>query len=247
MSELAYNPHQYAYTDRNVREDPRLRRIAEEYVYKYGGSFDPLVDAQKYFYEHGELTVAIVRKVLNCMRSDGSVAHLLPRPDSPVVVNIADAPSVQQRAEEKVARAKSREPEEKMCKRSPSPHEPHPYEYFNGRYYYRCPGIPWLINRKEEVTLPLKVNINFPYVKGPSGRLIHAASRTGHTVTWTLARTFVHTMKLRRLGGWIIKVECERGGKQNQMSRGRLLQRKDVELLLKNDLARLCPNCFEGA
>jgi hypothetical protein len=68
------------YTDRDVREDSQLTDLAIAYIANYTGEFEPLVDAKELFEEEGSLPIAVIRKVLNCMRHDAQVARNLPRP-----------------------------------------------------------------------------------------------------------------------------------------------------------------------
>ena len=77
--------HDYRYTDRDVREDPRLTQLAMAYLANYGGDFEPLVRAKLYLRQHEELTTVLVRTTLNCMRFDVHVAHELPVPQPPVL------------------------------------------------------------------------------------------------------------------------------------------------------------------
>lgn len=73
--------HDYRYTDRDVREDPRLAELAMAYLRTYGGEFEPLIEAKTYLRVVGpELPTAMVRKTLNCMRHDFNVADRMPVP-----------------------------------------------------------------------------------------------------------------------------------------------------------------------
>lgn len=75
--------YDYKYTDRDVREDPRLGDLAKAYLLTYGGEFEPLREAQSALLEFGNLTTPMIRKVLNCMRHDHHVASAMPRPARP--------------------------------------------------------------------------------------------------------------------------------------------------------------------
>jgi hypothetical protein len=68
---------EYRFTDREVREDPDLAKLAYEFAYNYGGDFDFLVHSSMYAREHGRLHTAMARGVLNCMRTDTQGLKLL--------------------------------------------------------------------------------------------------------------------------------------------------------------------------
>lgn len=78
--------HDYRYTDRDVREDDRLRELAIAYLQQYGGDFDPLVRAKRAMLAGAELTTTIIRTVLNCMRHDVNVADKMPIPTTPFYI-----------------------------------------------------------------------------------------------------------------------------------------------------------------
>lgn len=76
---------EYAFTDRMVREDPRLVDAATKYLLDYSGSFEPLVNAKKRLLEEGELPTPHARLVLNAMRSDTSVKLEYTPPEGKVI------------------------------------------------------------------------------------------------------------------------------------------------------------------
>lgn len=70
------------YTDRDVRENPDFYLTAVHYLSEYQGDFQFLIDC-KMRVEHGsDLSVGMVRGVLNCMRVDPRVQNL-PEPLPP--------------------------------------------------------------------------------------------------------------------------------------------------------------------
>lgn len=75
--------YDYKYTDRDVREDPRLAELACAYLKTYGGDFEPLLEAKTYLRVVGEPPAAMIRRTLNCMRHDHSVAGQMPTPQRP--------------------------------------------------------------------------------------------------------------------------------------------------------------------
>lgn len=155
------------YTDRDVREDSQLTDLAIAYIANYTGEFEPLVDAKELFEEDGELPVAVIRKVLNCMRHDAQVARNLPRPryGSNVV-------------EMRPARRKRVQYDDKHC----GSIVPHYYHNWGDDNEHRCEGSPWPINRHEK-RLPVKVKTE--YAASRSGKLIHDVDPEGrHVGVW---------------------------------------------------------------
>ena len=136
------------YTDRDVREDPTLIHWAVEYLSKYGGSFEPLVNAQQLLGSGKDLPTNIVRVVLNCMRHDVHVATLLPKPQ----------PRFQ------IVRGVKKEVREENCAQT-SPHRLH-----WATPTMRCPGIPWPITRGN-VNTP--ASVKKPYARAKTGKLWH--------------------------------------------------------------------------
>lgn len=167
------------YTDRDVRGDESLRDLAEDYVQRYTGDFEPLVDAQEALAKGEELTVAMVRKVLNSMRHDRNWYSKMPVPKRGAEVIPMRPPRAskvpdtipKQCAEEK---GHYRHPWEK----TPKPGGP------EWRYYwkYECSGVPWEITRKEFRSM---AKVKYPLAVSKSGRLIHSIDPDGrHNTVW---------------------------------------------------------------
>jgi hypothetical protein len=118
------------YTDRDVRSNPDLRYRVLKYLRGYQGEFEPLVDAQEWMqYSDSDevMPVAMVRKVLNCMRHDTAVMSTLPAP---------------------LAREGSKK---KVCTIKKS-HDTHHLEYNNW-----CAGVPFAINRTDSYRMQARV------------------------------------------------------------------------------------------
>lgn len=78
------------YTDRDVRENPDFEEVVLEYLSRYQGEFDYLVDMKMRHAAGMDLTVGMIRGVLNCMRHDPREKNLptpLP-PEEGVVVQM---------------------------------------------------------------------------------------------------------------------------------------------------------------
>lgn len=68
------------YTDRDVRENPLLVPLVEQYLTQYEGEFAFLRDAKIRSAAGLPLGVGMVRGVLNCMRNDTRILFELPTP-----------------------------------------------------------------------------------------------------------------------------------------------------------------------
>lgn len=71
------------YTDQDIYQDRRLKRIAVEYLEDYDGDFDYLLACRDLVISGQRLNVSLTRAVLNCMRQDPRAQHLLPEPRPP--------------------------------------------------------------------------------------------------------------------------------------------------------------------
>lgn len=160
------------YTDRDVREDPMLADLAVEYLHQYGGSYEPLVNAQQMLRSDGSLTTQITRVVLNCMRHDTNVARELPPPKRYLmsVPNVAELASRQ-------GRRNSQDIIIVRCSNT----KPHSVHYVNPTN--KCNGIPHLINRHPT---EMRVTVKTPYARARTGKLWHHVdtSRNASYAMW---------------------------------------------------------------
>lgn len=164
------------YTDRNVREDAILTEYALEYLEKYGGSFEPLVNAQNMLRAEGELPTAIIRVVLNCMRFDTNVASLLP-PPKPYLRSV---PNKNAKKKSNPFIAYSDEDLPTHCGNTES-HSWHTFKH--GDLYPQCKGVPFPINRNY-FTRP--ATVKKPYMRSRTGSLFHHVNTEPGTayVSW---------------------------------------------------------------
>jgi len=66
----------------HVRGDPSLRDVAEDYVQRYVGEFDFVLDCRERLRSGRSLTTSQIRALLNCMRADPNVLQLpVPAPN----------------------------------------------------------------------------------------------------------------------------------------------------------------------
>jgi hypothetical protein len=176
MTHAAGN-YEYAYSDRDVRDNPELRPLVVAYVTQYTGDFDPLVEAKRAVEGGHELTVPQVRRVLNCMRHDFDVADQLPAPRiRQTRATVLDFGAAQKRKKSKDTNTLI----DKECDDTRS-HDKH---YWGENYNFRCKGIPWKINRKEVTT---KATVHARYVKSRTGNLVHLVADypgAGHLFQW---------------------------------------------------------------
>lgn len=231
MSEPSVEPFDYAYTDRDVREDEDLRVLAINYVNAYGGEFTPLVEAREYLREYGVLSTPIARKVLNCMRHDASVAYMLPRPKrrtAEVVVSMA--------GHKRKQRAR---PRDVLCENTAS-HHSHWQDNDKGT----CPGIPFPINR--ELTVWMKAVVNAPYIRATGGKNIHIVSREKTLTAWRFGYRGWPNMTTHEYGQrdevtLDVKLVCRY---PSYIVRGDLLTPERAKLLIDNGLFKPCKHCF---
>lgn len=78
--------YDHAYSDRDVREDPRLSNLAHAYIEQYTGSHEAILGKRRKVARGGTLTTAEVRSTLNWMRSDYVWADALFAPNAKVVI-----------------------------------------------------------------------------------------------------------------------------------------------------------------
>lgn len=74
------------FTDRDIRDNPVLVGVAEDYLRSYTGDFDFLVACGNVLHNNGSLPAPLARAVLNCMRQDPFAQDKLPKltqPDRP--------------------------------------------------------------------------------------------------------------------------------------------------------------------
>jgi hypothetical protein len=151
------------YTDRDVREDPRLTELAIAYLGQYGGDFEPLVGAQRMLRARGGLTTAVTRKVLNCMRHDWNVAGELPEPKGySLGSNVVPFPKQEPEPEPPPPLGSPR------CNIKALHHSHSVPALFENQYRGWCPGVR---NEREVLIRPARVKHEF--LIGKTGRLIH--------------------------------------------------------------------------
>lgn len=180
MTESFYAP-EFKYTDRDVREDVSLRTIAETYIDHYGGEFEPLLNAKREFFSTGRLETRTARVVLNCMRYDPMVSHLLHEP-RPQLALIRDTTMPKP-----------------FCNDS-RPHYPHGET--RGRKYYKCEGVPFPINRGDFCT---RTVVKARYAAARNSSIYHKTSGKGK-VYW---RPPFHTMGPAKFEELIVDLICK--------------------------------------
>jgi len=183
VSDASEQQYDYKYSDRDVREDPRLRELAISYINQYGGNFEPLLRAKMAMASGHELNVPQVRMVLNCMRHDAQVSDTLPKPRFPFVVpkgggggKVIDLIPRQRRRD-------SMEVVRRQCSNT-EPHEAHRIveddNGFGEPYNAVCDGIPFPINRKA-VLKRIEAKVKAPFAAGKTGGLVHKTAGYGYT------------------------------------------------------------------
>lgn len=145
------------YTDRDVREDENLTDAAIDYLERYQGEFDFLVDCKMRIANGSGLNVGMIRGVLNCMRHDPRVKNL------PEPLPVEEGQVVPMKGRAQIIRRGS-----PRCK-VPEFHDAHrvPKESNGGVYQWEghCPGI-FEINRDH--VIEAKAHVTVPYIAAQS-------------------------------------------------------------------------------
>jgi hypothetical protein len=154
---------QLKYTERDVRDNPEYVRKAYSYLEQYTGEFPYLIDMKMRLGQGMDLTYAMVKGVLNCMRNDPRVQNL-PEPKQDFEADVIPMP------ERYGVRLKATPLLE--CENW-NIHRPHSDEG-----YARCPGV----RRTDEYSYrrPARVvNDDLAYVtaKSPSAYLVHRVTK----------------------------------------------------------------------
>lgn len=168
------------YTDRDVRENSDFLPAVLTYLEQYTGEFEYLIDMKMRAAQGMNLTVPMVRGVLNCMRHDPRVQNLpAPKPvEYGVLIDME---------EERPKRREPQQPRKRYGGQDPcdedSPHDRHDYDLPVNRkgetWQYTCPGI-FTINRgftdrdgywSGDVLTPARIKVPFATARG--GMLIH--------------------------------------------------------------------------
>lgn len=213
---------QVKYTDRDVREDAHLTALAEEYLEEYSGEFEFLIDCKMRLASGMDLTVGMIRGVLNCMRVDPRLKIQLPDP-RPIDSKVVDLFP----------------PRTKKTKRLECPlkeagifhlHKRHDY---NGNYLY-CDGL-FRINRSDfQIDATLKSDL---YVVSKSGAFIHKP-----TSAWFMWRVFVHKEGYYA-NDFYVRTECN----YPRVIKNPLLFKTEQTNKVIEDAdgdRMLCPRCF---
>jgi hypothetical protein len=181
------------YTDRDVRENPEMYRTVVDYLDAYEGEFDFLVDCKMRVAMDRDLTVGMVRGVLNCMRHDPRVTNL-PEPLPPYEGKVLHMP----RKKKKVQRRDC--DIEEFHGRHGFRFEDHPE--FDG--YYPCEG-KYPINRRDFM-VPASVKV--PFMMSKSGKMIHQIS-SGPEAAWYMWRPNAHAWDFWREPDLYVRTACQ--------------------------------------
>lgn len=161
------------YTDRDVRENQdELTRVVYDYLFEYQGEFQFLVDCKMRVVSEYDLTIGMIRGVLNCMRVDPR-APSLPDPiewGADVIPLHEPQPS------------RRRYNDKKNCENT----EPHQHSQDDFKLIHYCPGR-YAVTRNEghfSYKRDAKIHPEYLFVtaKSDSSILVHRA--TSAEVEW---------------------------------------------------------------
>lgn len=153
------------YTDRDVRENPNFTNLAIDYLMDYEGEFAFLIDCKMRIASGMDLSVGMVRGILNCMRVDPRAPEL---PEPQVWDGEADVIPMPERRQRPSYR-------KAHCERT-DPHQ-HTQDDFKSLHY--CPGI-WAVTRNEgqfayRLHAAIRPGFIFVTAKSSSSVLVHKA------------------------------------------------------------------------
>lgn len=153
------------YTDRDVRENDNLVEAAYEFLEAYTGEFEFLIDCKMRVAQGTELSVGMVRGVLNCMRADPRVRNMpAPLPPDETVVEFKPRPRQQRKRKERI----------------PCDIEGyHTHTFDDWQTYEYCEG-KYAINRDINLRIPLHVKVPFMAAQSPSAVLHLVADAKVH-------------------------------------------------------------------
>lgn len=229
------------YTERDVREKPLLTELAKEYLQKYGGTFEPLVRAQRVLGAGHDLTPAIVKTVLNCMRHDTSVAEDMPDPGEWIYPEMK-----KQTTTGKKSKKPPKLPYE--CDRT----DFHP-EHHGDTIQGYCQGIHE-INRNRAVRMP--ATVKRPFVIAKTGFLIHIPVEAwfawlpkSHEWGYHMHGTYrqpenqqVDDVRFPSYGGLTVRV-CKYPSILHQP---KLITVEEAKMLVSTGERHYCMSCFEN-
>ncbi len=224
----------FRYTDRDVREDDSLTRIALNYIDTYTGCFEPILDARAYLMDHETLPTSKVRTVLNCMRQDYNVMDSLPIPERRPVLSVV-----------KVKKSKKFNKDITLiqCERT-DPHDQH-ISFDDEDERVLCNGILWEFTRPYSIGTALRVHPEYQFVMARQGKLIHLVKGNGdHRVTWTLdcSNNGQHRGGPREVYDVRVEVECN----TRYIRNGILMTDIRADEVFGVGLHRYCQKCFDG-
>ena len=149
---------EHKYTDRDVRENANFYDAAIRYLDQYSGSFDFLIMCKQRLAMEEDLSVGMIRGVMNCMRADPRVTGL-PEPGQ---YSEHEAQVIPMKRPDKKKRGFKYE-----CDRTDL-HDAHP----STDTVWSCGGI-YAINRDVNTLMKASIHSEYPYFAARGGRLIH--------------------------------------------------------------------------
>lgn len=228
------------YTDRDVRENPDFRLTVIDYLDQYEGEFEFLIDMKMRVASGYEMSVGMIRGVLNCMRNDPRVTGM-PDPLPEEEGRVIQMPR-QRRRSVQVA-----EPEyvEEKCPDRGTEHNSHwfPLKMRNGRQH--CNG--WHALTRDLVTK--KARFHADYLRGRNSNIIHRSTHEGQVTFFPLN---FHTTSGSYCAMHEVRPKCTPGAAW--LRSPSLLTTQDVKEAEPyevhssnpNKKIKLCTKCFPG-
>ena len=155
------------YTDLDVRRNPDFYGLVIDYLMEYNGDFEFLVSCKTRIEQGVDLSIGMVRGVLNCMWVDPKVTGM---PEPLPEEFDADVIPLPERGQSYRRQPKAHK---RVCERT-DVHE-HKHSDFATMHY--CPGIPLVDRKAYSYRLPATIRPGYLFVKAksPTTFLIHRA------------------------------------------------------------------------
>jgi hypothetical protein len=185
------------YTDRDVRTNSDFYTLVCDYLLQYEGGFEFLIDCKMRLEQNIDLSVGMVRGILNCMRVDPRVKSL-PEPQ----VETFDADVIPMH-EPHVSRGYRHN--KRIQKSECNFNGPHLHNQEDFKYIHYCPGS-YAINREPKYTLPAIIHSEYIFVKAKTSSSILIHRGLGAEVMWFPRR---HEFGWERKPELIIHTNCK--------------------------------------
>lgn len=243
------------YTDRDVRDNPGVTARVVQYLREYTGEFEFLVDCKARVDNADDLSVGMIRGILNCMRNDPRVIGL------PTPKGLSEDENILEFKPKRTDRAwKSNKEMEKLVKcENTDYHGEHggahykDAEGFDG--FKRCEGVH-RINRE---SFQVRANLKVPYIMPKTVGLVHKVGDESilpqQRDEWTMVSWYMWRVNTHAFGWWWEDLHYSNQGPDlyvrtackypRYLENPRLVPADHLTLARTSEVSKgLCPRCF---